>query len=201
MINVTVTNGLHLSIGGASFQSPTLRLSLSSVSNMVATTHLGGSATSIVTPKVGHGTMMMSWKSVPVPDAQCFAAIRATVSGLPYGSKAFIVSGEFYGPPSFRACNLQLLNRYFERYPEDKEKESCGKLQETLSYCYTFSRSFLASREDSHPAGFRTARQSCLACIMTIACLTLPVARKTCGPALTTLSQTSPQNTSICEYL
>ncbi|KAH7108523.1 aldo/keto reductase [Auriculariales sp. MPI-PUGE-AT-0066] len=88
---------------------------------MVALTHFGGTASATSTPKIGHGTMMMTWKPTHVPDEQCFAAIRATVEALPAGAKAFIVSGEFYGIEP-REANLDLLKRYFDRYPEDKEK-------------------------------------------------------------------------------
>lgn len=60
---------------------------------MVKTTHLGGTASAIVTPKIGHGLMLMTWKPTPVPDEQCFEAMKTTIDALPAGSKAFFNSG------------------------------------------------------------------------------------------------------------
>ncbi|EJD52918.1 aldo/keto reductase [Auricularia subglabra TFB-10046 SS5] len=89
---------------------------------MVNTTHLGGTASNIVVPRIGHGLMMMTWKPTPVADEQCFEAMKATINALPPGAKAFFNSGEFYGMPPNGTANLELLNRYFQRYPEDKDK-------------------------------------------------------------------------------
>jgi len=90
---------------------------------VTTTTHFGGTASSILTPKVGHGTMTMTVRGDELSDEQLFAAIRHTIAELPQGAKAFLISGEFYAsPPRSREANLDLIKRYFDRYPEDKDK-------------------------------------------------------------------------------
>ncbi|KAF8442812.1 NADP-dependent oxidoreductase domain-containing protein [Boletus edulis BED1] len=54
-----------------------------------ATTNLGGTASQIVVGKVAHGLMSMTWKPDPVPDEQCFEAIKAGIDALPSGAKMF----------------------------------------------------------------------------------------------------------------
>lgn len=64
----------------------------------------------------GFGLMGLTWRPNPAPDDQAFAAMKAALAA----SSNFWNGGEFYGPPD---CNsLQLLNRYFTKYPEDAEK-------------------------------------------------------------------------------
>ncbi|KZV90402.1 Aldo/keto reductase [Exidia glandulosa HHB12029] len=89
---------------------------------MVKTTHFGGTARDIVTPTIGHGLMHMTWKPTPVPDEQCFESMKATIDALPPGAKAFFNSGEFYGMPPNITANLDLVARYFDKYPEHREK-------------------------------------------------------------------------------
>ncbi|KZV96973.1 Aldo/keto reductase [Exidia glandulosa HHB12029] len=89
---------------------------------MVKTTHLGGTASNIVTPVIGHGLMLMTARASAVPDEQCFESIKATINALPPGAKAFPNSGDFYGYPPNLNGNLDLVKRYFDKYPEDKEK-------------------------------------------------------------------------------
>lgn len=60
---------------------------------MVKTTHLGGTASNIVTPVIGHGLMLMTARASAHPDEQCFESIKATINALPPGAKAFLNSG------------------------------------------------------------------------------------------------------------
>ncbi|KAH9972578.1 aldo/keto reductase [Lactifluus volemus] len=80
------------------------------------TTTLGGAASNVVIGKTGHGLMMMTWKPTPVPDEDCFAAIKAGIDALPPGTKMLINSGEFYGQGA-TPTNLELVARFFEKYP------------------------------------------------------------------------------------
>ncbi|KAF8552019.1 Aldo/keto reductase [Imleria badia] len=85
------------------------------------TTNLGGSASNVVVGKVAHGLMLMTWTPEPVPDEQCFEAIKAGVDALPPGAKMFLNGGEFYGH-NFSATNLEMIARFFEKYPEYVDK-------------------------------------------------------------------------------
>ncbi|EIM84126.1 aldo/keto reductase [Stereum hirsutum FP-91666 SS1] len=82
---------------------------------------LGGAASDITVCKTGHGLMMMTWTPTPVPDEQCFEAIKAGIDRLPAGVKMVLNSAEFYGynPPT---ANLELLSRFFEKYPTYVDK-------------------------------------------------------------------------------
>ncbi|KAF8610056.1 aldo/keto reductase [Ceratobasidium sp. AG-I] len=72
--------------------------------------------------KIGHGLMMMTWTPNQVPDEQCFEAIKAGIESAPPGVKIFLNSGEFYGNPPNGTANLELLNRFFTKYPEYAER-------------------------------------------------------------------------------
>ncbi|KAA1476979.1 aldo/keto reductase [Dentipellis sp. KUC8613] len=85
------------------------------------TTKLGGSASGITIAKTGHGLMMMTWVPTPVPDEQAFEAIKAGLDSLPPNTKMLINSGEFYGFNP-RQANLELVARFFEKYPEYADK-------------------------------------------------------------------------------
>ncbi|KAN0088007.1 NADP-dependent oxidoreductase domain containing protein [Tylopilus felleus] len=85
------------------------------------TTNLGGTASNIVVGKVAHGLMMMTWTLNPVPDEQCFEAIKAGVDALPPGAKMVINGGEFYGH-NWSTTNLEMIARFFEKYPEYVDK-------------------------------------------------------------------------------
>ncbi|KAI0251558.1 aldo/keto reductase [Lactifluus subvellereus] len=80
------------------------------------TATLGGAASNVVIGKTAHGLMMMTWKPTPVPDEDCFAAIKAGIDALPPGAKMMLNSGEFYGQGE-TAANLELVARFFEKYP------------------------------------------------------------------------------------
>ncbi|KAG8214672.1 NADP-dependent oxidoreductase domain-containing protein [Butyriboletus roseoflavus] len=82
-----------------------------------ATTNLGGTASDVVVGKVSHGLMSMTWKPDPVPDGQCFEAIKAGIEALPPDAKMFLNGGEFYGH-NLSTTNLEMIARFFEKYPE-----------------------------------------------------------------------------------
>ncbi|TFY76703.1 hypothetical protein EWM64_g7309 [Hericium alpestre] len=102
------------------------------------TAKFGGTASDVVVAKVGHGLMMMTWKPTPVPDEQCFEAIKAGLDGLdslPAGTKMLINSAEFYGMSS-PTLNLELVAKFFEKHPEYVDKAFLsvkGGLTEKLS--------------------------------------------------------------------
>ena len=66
--------------------------------------------------KIGFGMMNLTWRENPIPDDQAFAALKAALNA---GANLWN-GGEIYGPP--QANSLQLLNRYFTKYPEDADK-------------------------------------------------------------------------------
>jgi len=86
---------------------------------MVQTTKLGGS--DVVVGRIGHGLMMMTWTAKPVPDEVCFEAIKTSLDSVPAGCKMILNSGEFYGMNP-KTANLELLARFFEKYPEYQDK-------------------------------------------------------------------------------
>ncbi len=78
--------------------------------------------------------MKMTLRPTPVPDEEAFAAIKAGVDVLPPGAKLFLNSGrfalilpspeltcvssaEFYGQ-GFSTGNLELVARFFDKYPD-----------------------------------------------------------------------------------
>ncbi|KAI1291348.1 voltage-gated shaker-like K+ channel, subunit [Xylaria venustula] len=65
---------------------------------------------------IGFGLMGFTWRSEPCPQEQAFETMRAALAN---GSN-FWNGGEFYGPPDYNS--LVLLERYFEKYPEDADK-------------------------------------------------------------------------------
>ncbi|EIM92841.1 aldo/keto reductase [Stereum hirsutum FP-91666 SS1] len=85
------------------------------------TTKLSGTAANIVLAKTGHGLAGMTQKPDPLDDITCFKAIKASLDSVPAGAKMLLNSAEFYGrsPPT---SNLELLSRFFEKYPEYAEK-------------------------------------------------------------------------------
>ncbi|KAI8628382.1 voltage-gated shaker-like K+ channel, subunit [Xylariaceae sp. FL1651] len=65
---------------------------------------------------IGFGLMGLTWRATPCPQEQAFEAMRAALKN----GNNFWNGGEFYGPPDYNS--LVLLERYFEKYPEDAEK-------------------------------------------------------------------------------
>jgi len=79
------------------------------------------SSTDIKVAKVAHGLMLMTWKKPVIPDEQCFESIKAGLDLADPGEKIILNSAEFYGyaPPE---ANLELLNRFFTKYPEYRDR-------------------------------------------------------------------------------
>ncbi|CAK5279795.1 unnamed protein product [Mycena citricolor] len=71
--------------------------------------------------RIGHGLLLMTWVPNPVPDEQCFEAIKAGIDALPAGTKAFLNSGSFYDQ-DLGTGNLELLSRFFVKYPDYADK-------------------------------------------------------------------------------
>ncbi|KAB5581255.1 NADP-dependent oxidoreductase domain-containing protein [Coniochaeta sp. 2T2.1] len=65
---------------------------------------------------IGYGMMGLTWRPVPPSDEQAFAALR---KALEVGAN-FWNGGEIYGPPGRNSLNL--LERYFAKYPEDADR-------------------------------------------------------------------------------
>jgi len=61
--------------------------------------------------------MSMTWTQNPVSDEVAFEAIKASIDSLPAGSKMVLNSGEFYGNEPNVTTNLELISRFFEKYP------------------------------------------------------------------------------------
>ncbi|KAG8749954.1 hypothetical protein FRC12_013138 [Ceratobasidium sp. 428] len=95
--------------------------------------------------KIGHGLALMTWIPTPPPEAQCFEALKAGLEAAPPGAKVLLNSGEFYGfnPPT---ANLELLNRFFTKYPEYAERTF-------LSVKGAITMGDRGSRLDASPAG------------------------------------------------
>ncbi|KIO25249.1 hypothetical protein M407DRAFT_210755 [Tulasnella calospora MUT 4182] len=84
--------------------------------------YLGGTASKIKIHRMGLGVLMLTWKVPAVPDEQAFAAIKSAIELVPEGEKLFLNSAEFYGPPGHFTASLELLARFFTKYPELAEK-------------------------------------------------------------------------------
>lgn len=66
---------------------------------------------------VGLGLMGLTWRPQQTADEQAFAALKTAIAN----GATLWSSAEFYGYPE-PTLNLQLLQRYFAKYPEDAEK-------------------------------------------------------------------------------
>ncbi|KAI0459587.1 pyridoxal reductase [Xylaria acuta] len=64
----------------------------------------------------GFGLMGFTWRAKPCSQEQAFEAMREAIQQ----GKVFWNGGEFYGTPEYNS--LTLLDRYFEKYPEDADK-------------------------------------------------------------------------------
>ncbi|KAI0690056.1 aldo/keto reductase [Cytidiella melzeri] len=84
-------------------------------------TTLGGTASNVKVARVAHGLMLMTWNPTPVPEEQCFEAIKAGADLCPPGVKMMINSGEFYAQ-DFGTLNLEMLSRFFEQNPDYVDK-------------------------------------------------------------------------------
>ncbi|KAL5513134.1 hypothetical protein ACEPAH_3532 [Sanghuangporus vaninii] len=88
---------------------------------MKATAKLGPGDNAVTLGKVGHGIMLMTWVPTPVPDGQAFESLKASLDSVPPGAKMVLNSAEFYGMNP-REANLEMLARFFEKYPSYTEK-------------------------------------------------------------------------------
>lgn len=88
----------------------------------------------------------LTWRASKQPDEESFAVIKAALeSGCNYMN-----GGEFYGPPDNNS--LTLLNKYYERYPEDIDKivlNVKGCILETFA-------------PDASPSGVKTSVENCV---------------------------------------
>ena len=64
----------------------------------------------------GYGLMGLTWRTKPCSQEQAFEAMK---TALKHGMNCWN-GGEFYGPPEYNS--LVLLERYFEKYPEDADR-------------------------------------------------------------------------------
>ncbi|KAK7992040.1 hypothetical protein PG988_000834 [Apiospora saccharicola] len=65
---------------------------------------------------IGFGLMGLTWRANPCSEEQAFETMRTALKN----GMNFWNGGEFYGTPEYNS--LQLLDRYFAKYPEDAEK-------------------------------------------------------------------------------
>ncbi|KAK9362903.1 NADP-dependent oxidoreductase domain-containing protein [Lipomyces starkeyi] len=66
---------------------------------------------------IGFGLMGFTWRPTLTPDDQAFAAMKRAIE---HGAN-FFNGGEFYGTP-VPTLNLDLINRFFTKYPEYADK-------------------------------------------------------------------------------
>ncbi|KAF9004237.1 aldo/keto reductase [Cyathus striatus] len=83
------------------------------------TTKIGN--TNVTVAKIGQGLMFMTAVPTPVPDEFCFESLKAGIDATPEGAKMMLNSSEFYGRDPLTA-NIELLARFFERYPTYADK-------------------------------------------------------------------------------
>jgi len=86
---------------------------------LLYTTNL--STSDVKLAKVAHGLMLLTWRTPVVDDDTAFEALKAGLDLLGPGDKVLWNSAEFYGvdPPT---ANLELLSRFFAKYPEYQDR-------------------------------------------------------------------------------
>lgn len=89
-------------------------------SSSMPTLPLGGSASSEHISRMNLGLMGLTWTDPShfTPDDQAFATMRASLEA---GVRLWD-AGQFYGPAQDPHANLKLIKRYFDKYPQDKER-------------------------------------------------------------------------------
>ncbi|PWN19822.1 Aldo/keto reductase [Microstroma glucosiphilum] len=89
-------------------------------SSSMPTLPLGGSASSEHISRMNLGLMGLTWTDPShfTPDDEAFATMRASLDA---GCRLWD-AGQFYGPSVDPHANLKLVKRYFDKYPEDKER-------------------------------------------------------------------------------
>lgn len=71
---------------------------------------------------IGYGLMNLTWSPQETPDSQAFECILGSLNS----GSTFLNAGEFYGmPPDRTYANLELLERFFDRFPEWSEDGKC----------------------------------------------------------------------------
>ncbi|KAK3941547.1 pyridoxal reductase [Diplogelasinospora grovesii] len=97
---------------------------------------------------IGFGLMGFTLRGRVLSDEQIFTTMKAALeSGCNYWN-----GGEFYGTPERNS--LTVLERYYERYPED-----VGKILLNVKGCIYPAENF---RPDSSPEGVKTSIESCV---------------------------------------
>ncbi|KAI1347387.1 pyridoxal reductase [Xylaria sp. FL0043] len=95
----------------------------------------------------GFGLMGFTWRAQPCSQEQAFETIR---EALKQGA-LFWNGGEFYGTPEYNS--LVLLDRYFEKYPEDADK---------VILSIKGGLNVKTMRPDGSPEGTRRSIDNCL---------------------------------------
>ncbi|EGG12566.1 uncharacterized protein MELLADRAFT_114786 [Melampsora larici-populina 98AG31] len=71
---------------------------------------------------IGYGLMNLTWTPEETPDAQAFKSIQTFLTS----GNRFLNAGEFYGTgPDRTYSNLQLLSRFFDKFPEYLKEGKC----------------------------------------------------------------------------
>ncbi|KAK3300915.1 NADP-dependent oxidoreductase domain-containing protein [Chaetomium fimeti] len=95
---------------------------------------------------IGFGMMSLTLPPGRLTEEEAFAAIKAALAtGCNY-----LNAGEFYGPPD--ANSLTLLNKYYAKYPEDRDK-----ILLNVKGC-----TFENLRPDNSPAAVKTSVENCV---------------------------------------
>ncbi|RYP81712.1 hypothetical protein DL769_001862 [Monosporascus sp. CRB-8-3] len=96
----------------------------------------------------GFGLMGFTWRGNPPPQEQAFEAMRTAIKN----GANFWNGGVFYGPREYNS--LVLLERYFEKYPEDADK---------VVISIKGGMNVKGAGADGSPEGTRRALDECLA--------------------------------------
>ncbi|KAK0520882.1 hypothetical protein OC834_006867 [Tilletia horrida] len=72
---------------------------------------------------IGLGLMSLTWRPVSAfqPDEETFAVIKAAIDNAG-ADRVLLNAGTFYGPSDDAYANLKLLRRFFDKYPQLKDK-------------------------------------------------------------------------------
>ena len=72
------------------------------------------------------------WRPKPISDEEAFESIKAGIDAQPEGVKMILNSGEFYAQ-DFGTANLELVSRFFEKYPEYADRAFLSVKVDTIS--------------------------------------------------------------------
>ncbi|KAI0539691.1 NADP-dependent oxidoreductase domain-containing protein [Xylaria digitata] len=70
-------------------------------------------------PPTGYGMLGLTWRPTATPDEQAFAAMKASINN---GATVWSTSSVYGMPPNPPTAGIQLIRRYFDKYPEDASK-------------------------------------------------------------------------------